>query len=176
MGDAGVPQLHIGAGPGDALRLHGAVQLHHGGVVEPDTVEPLCDADAGDDAGGGLHRLLLPGEAGLVAVTADAAGAVAAHLAQGPVGVVEAHPVVAPVLGGVHHDEAVGPDGEMPLAEPPRQSGEGRLRQLLNQVVEDDEVVPGAVHFPEFHALPPLKALCPYYISTIHRTATDMVP
>lgn len=51
--------------------LHGGVQLHCGGIVEADPVQPLGDTPSRDNAGGGLHRLGLPGETQFISVSAD---------------------------------------------------------------------------------------------------------
>ena len=112
---------------------------------------PAVDAPAGDDARGGLHLLLLPGEAVLIAVAADAPGSVAAHLPLGAVGVVEEHPEAAPLSRGLHHHQTVGPDGEAAAAEHPGQPRQGGDGQVLRQIVEDNKVVAGPVHLGELH-------------------------
>ena len=151
VGQAGAAQLHVGTGIGDAVHLHGAVQADGGGVVEADPVAAAVNPLPRHHSGGGLHPLDLSGETRLIAVAADAAGAVAAHLPHGAVGVEEQHPVISALDGGLHHHEAVGPDGEMPLAQCPGQPGEVLRREALLQVVQNEKVVARAVHFPEFH-------------------------
>ena len=98
------------------------------------------------------------GQARLIAIAADAAGAVAAHLAHGAVAVEEQHAEVPLALGLVHDHEAVGPQGAVGGAEGLGDAGEGFGGQALLQVVEDDEVVAGSVHFPEFHGVVSLSA------------------
>ena len=107
MGKAGVPQLHIGA----ALPLGQAVQVDDRRVRQPDLVALPVDAPGGDAPRGGL-KADLPGvrrEAVLHGVAGHAAGAVAAHLPQGAVGIVKEHGKVHPRLSGQHDDEPVGP-------------------------------------------------------------------
>ena len=114
----------------DAVYLHGGVQLHCGGIVEADPVQPLGDTPSRDNAGGGLHRLGLPGETQFISVSADTPGAVAAHLAHAAVTVEKQHFIVSALGGGIHHHQAVRADGQMPLAQRP--SG---LRQTLRRQV-----------------------------------------
>ena len=157
MGNAGIAQLHIGAGIAHAVDFHRGIQFYRGGIVEPDAVEPLIDPLAGDDAGRGLHRLGLPGQAVFVAVAADTAGAVAAHLPHGAVGVEEQHPIIAAADRRLHHHEAVGPDGQMPLAQGAGQLRPAVVRHGVPPVIHHDKVVARAVHLPEFHGVAPLR-------------------
>ena len=146
-----IAQLHIGAGVCYAVHLHGTVQTDGGGIVEADAVAAAADPLSGYHSGGGLHPLRLPCQAVFKAVAADAAGAVAAHLAHGAVRVEKQHFVIAALGGGVYHHEAVSPDGEVPFAQDPGQPGKVLRRQVFLQVVQDDKVVACAVHFPKFH-------------------------
>ena len=91
------------------------------------------------------------GQAVFIAITADAPGSVAAHLSLGAVGIIEEHPVVAAQEGGVYDHQAVGADGEAPVAEGAGDGGEQGGVHVFGQVVEDDEVVSGSVHFGEAH-------------------------
>ena len=147
VGQARDPQLHVGALPGPPLGLHRAVEPDHAGVREADAVVRPVDPPPGDDAGGGLHRLRLPGEAVLEAVAADAAGPVAAHLPGGAVGVVKEHPVVAARAGPLHHHQAVRADGQAAVAQRPGQSGKDAVVQALHHIVDEDKVISRAVHF-----------------------------
>src|SRR5690606_5731876 len=77
----------------------------------------------------------------------EAARAVAAHFSLAAIRIVVAHAVVAPVLGGLHDEQAIGPDAALALAESGdlgAVEGEGQIT-----VVENDEIVPRAVHFPK---------------------------
>ena len=154
MGKAGVAQLHIGAGPGDAVYLHRKVQGDCGGIVEPDTVETAVDPFSGHDAGGGLHGLPCSGQAGLTAVAADAAGTVSAHFADAAVAVVKEHLVIAALSGSFHHHQPIGSNGQAPLTQNPGDLGKCLLRQMLFQIVQYDEVVSGAIHFPKAQSHP----------------------
>ena len=151
MGNARITQLNIGAGVAHAVHLHRVVQLYRSGVIEPDAIHPPIDALAGHQACGGLHPLLLSGQAFFIAIAADAPGSVAAHLTHAAVGVEEEHPVVATGLGGIHHHQPVGPDGKVALAKASGQLRQLLLRQMLLQVVDEDKVIAGAVHFPKLH-------------------------
>ena len=126
------------------------IQIQSSDIVEADFIKPLRDALPNDDAGGGLHGLSLTCKACLVAVAADAPGAVAAHFAHASVGVEKQHFVIAALAGGFYNHQTVGADGQVSLAECAGDGGEGLVRQLLFQIVQDQEVVACAVHFPEF--------------------------
>ena len=155
VGQAGGSQLYIGAGPDFARSLHRAVQTDDAGVGKTDTVVSSVDAAACHNAGGGLHCLLLSGKAVLKAVTANAAGSVAAHLSLGAVGVIEQHPIVAALAGCIHHHKAVGANGEMTVAEGSGQGGKYAMVQVLGQVIENNEVIAGPIHFGKAHGSPP---------------------
>ena len=131
-----------------------------GGVVEADLVLPPGDPPAGDQAGGGLHPLGLPRQAGLIAVPADAPGPVAAHLPHRAVAVVKAHPEVPLPLGRLDHHEPVSPQGAVGGAQGPGQDGEGLLRQALLHVVQNDKVVAGGRSFS--------KTAWPWLLSRYH--------
>ena len=131
MGQAGISQLHIGAGIGLAVHLHGVVQPEGGGPVEFDFILPPGDAPAGDQASGGLHPLELSGQPDLIAIAADAPSPVAAHLARAAVGVVKQHSVVPAGLRPLHHHQTVRPNGQAALAQPPGQGGKAIRRQPL---------------------------------------------
>ena len=75
------------------------------------------------------------------------------YIAEGAVGVEEEHPVIAAVLRRDHRHQAVGPDGEMPLAERPRQRRKSRFGHAAVQVVQDQEVVSRTVHLVKLHRL-----------------------
>ena len=135
----------------DPVGLYGRVQLDGGGVVEPNPVEAAVNPFAGYGSGGSLHDLHFPREAGFIAIAADAPRSVAAHFPYAAVGVEKQHTEVSTLLGGVCYHQSVRAYGEMPFAE-----GAGYLREtfvgnVFFQVVENDEVVSCAVHFPEFH-------------------------
>ena len=151
-----IPQLHIGAGIGRAVDLDGMVQLNQGRVIEADTVELRIDPLAGHHTGGCFHGLSLTGQVVFIAVAADAAGPVAAHLTQTSVRIIEQHPVVSALGRRVYDHQAVGSNGEMPLTQ-----GAGKLREILNrkmlfQIVQDDKVISRTVHFPELQIFAPL--------------------
>ena len=158
VGQAGVAQLDVPAGDLLPADHSGAVQVDHGGVVQADAILAAVDALADDQARGRLHLLDRAGQTRLIAIAADAAGTVAAHLAHGAVAVEEQHAEVSLALGLVHDHEAVGPQGAVGGAEGLGDAGEGFGGQALLQVVEDDEVVAGSVHFPEFHGVVSLSA------------------
>ena len=157
VGDARVAQLQIGIVVGAAIHLRPAVQADMAGVVEPHPILPLIHAPAGDKARGGLHPLHVAGQAVFVAVAADAAGAVAAHLPHGAVGVEEQHPIIAAADRRLHHHEAVGPDGQMPPAQGAGQLRPAVVRHGVPPVIHHDKVVARAVHLPEFHGVAPLR-------------------
>ncbi len=116
MGNAGIAQLHIGAGIAHAVDFHRGIQFYRGGIVEPDAVEPLIDPLTGDDAGRGLHRLGLPGQAVFVAVAADTAGTVAAHFTGASIIIVKPHPIIAALNRRINDHQTIGADGELPVA------------------------------------------------------------
>ena len=150
MGNAGISQLYVGAGIPDAVHLHGDVQLYCGGIVQVDPIQPAADPLARDDPGGGLHRLGVPSQTGLITVPADAPGTIAAHLTHTAVGIVKAHFVVAALGGGVYHHQSVCADGKMPFTKSFCDLGQKLHRQMLFQIVQHDKIISGAVHFPEF--------------------------
>ena len=82
VGQAGIAQFHIGRGVDRAADVGGGIQSDDAGIVQPDAVVPLIQPPARDQPGGGLHGLHLASQPVLIAVAADAACAVAAHLAQ----------------------------------------------------------------------------------------------
>ena len=112
------------------------------------------DADgAGDDfgaedAGGGFDEHVVGCGPEFACQSRDAAGPVAAHVGLGTVGVEEAHAEVGVGRGGLDQDDAFGADAAAPVAEAGDESGvaggEGKV-----PVVEEEEIVAGAVHFPE---------------------------
>ena len=79
----------------------------------------------------------------------DAARAVAAEVGFGAVGVVEAHAEVGGGGGGgLEEDEAVGADAAAAVAQVADVGGVGG-GEGEGAVVDEDEVVAGAMHFPE---------------------------
>ena len=167
MGQTGIAQLHIGAVIGDTIHFHGIVQLHCGGIVETDPVQPLRHPVARDDSRGGLHRLHLARQTVFVAVPADAPGAVAAHLAHAAVGIEKQHLVVAALGRGVHNHQTIGTDGQVPLAQRPGHLREALRREMFLQIIQHHKVVAGTVHFPEPHIAPPrMIVLFTYHIIT----------
>ena len=149
--DAGVAKLNVCAVVHRAAGAHAPVQVYHAGVVEPHFVQPLCHALPGDEPGGSLDALNLPGQAVFVSVAGDASRAVPAHLAQTAVGIIEDHAEVAalPRRGDDHHP--VRADGDV-LGAQPRQR---RFRYRAVDIVYNNEVVSGSVHFGEAHRLSP---------------------
>ena len=80
---------------------------------------------------------------------AEAARAVAAHLGFAAVGVVITETEIRAFRGGLDGEQSVGSDAAVAVAE----SGDGVGVEVLGErevaVVNDDEIVAGAVHFEE---------------------------
>ena len=87
---------------------------------------------------GRVEELHLAADTEVLGKEREAAGAVAAHLALGAVGVVVAHRAVELGAAPQRH-QPVGPDAEVAVAEPRNTRGVGR--EALLTVVEQDEVV-----------------------------------
>ena len=157
MRNAGVSQLQIHAT--DLFPVHiqrQILQVHR--VRQANAIVFRVDARAGHKPGSRFNRLRFACKTGLIAVAADAAGAVAAHLPHGAVGVEEQHPIIAAAGRRLHHHEAVGPDGQMPLAQGAGQLRPAVVRHGVPPVIHHDKVVARAVHLPEFHGVSPLRA------------------
>ena len=154
VGKTGITQLHIGTVIVDAVHFHAGVQLHDGGVVETDLVEPLTDALAGDDTCRGFHHLSFAGQAVFVAVPADAPRTVAAHFAKRAIGVKKEHFVVAALGGGIYHHQTVRADGKVPLAKGLGDAGQDFRRQAFGQIVQNQKIITGTVHLPKLHVYP----------------------
>jgi len=86
-----------------------------------------------------------------VAVAAEAARAVAAHLGSRPVAVIKAHAAVAALRGRLEHHQPVRADGKMFPAQRRGQCGIALRRDGAVEVLEDHKVVSGAAIFPEVH-------------------------
>ena len=155
MGDAGIAQLHISAVIVLPVDSHHAVQVDDRGIVEPYAVAPGVDALPHDKARRGFHALDLPCQSFFKAVAADAARAVAAHLAETAVLVVKAHPEIPAIFRRDDNHHAVRPDAGVRGTELLGQRREPLLRELRYQVVYDHEVVSGPVHFGDLHGLTP---------------------
>ena len=145
----GVPQLRV-AREAPAGQTGG---VQYGGSVQPNPVGIRPQAASRHRSRRGLHKQCLAGQAVFVAVAADAPGSVAAHFAHGSVGIVKAHAEIAPGQGVFHGDEAVGADGKSPAAQFFGQLTEPLLRKTQLPVVQNDKVIPRAVHFPKFHPI-----------------------
>ena len=156
MRQPGLSKLHICAIPDSSAYLRRIVQPDDRRVRKPDAVIAPVDARPGDKSGGRLHALRFARQSVLKAVPADAARAVSAHFAHRAVGVVKAHGVVARARRPVDCHQTVCADGQMPVAEDARQRRQPLRRELLHQIVENDEVIPRAVHLRKIHGLPPL--------------------
>ena len=166
MGQARVTQLYIRAGVAHTVHFNGMIQHHGRGIVQADAVKAAVDALSRHNAGCGLHGLLLSGQTVFIAVAADASGTVAAHFADAAVRIVKQHFVVAARSGGLHDHQAVSTNGEVPLAESPGHLGKTADRQMLFQIVYNQKVVSGAVHFPKFQYNTFLAGFCCHYNST----------
>ena len=149
VGDAGISQLHIGADVCHAVCLHRAIQSYGGGVVQPDAVQPLVDPPAGDDACRGLHSLRLSGQPVFVAIPADAAGTVPTHLTYAAIRIIEQHPIISALGGGIHNHQPVRPDGHVPFTQRPGDLWQLLQGEVLLQVVQNHKVISRAVHFPK---------------------------
>ena len=100
-----------------------------------------------------LHALDAARVAVLKAVAADAPRAVVAHLAERAVGIVKPHPVVRVSLGPRHEHQTVRADRPAAVAQRPGEGRGGRFVERRGDGVEQDEVVPRAVHFGKVHAV-----------------------
>ena len=132
VGMAGAAQLDI---------AQGLLRLHQAGAVEADAVELLGQAQASDDARRGLDGLPLAGDPLLVAEAAEAAGAVAAHLGLGAVGIVEQHFAVGNCTTAQHH-QAVGTVGLLPVAVLDGQSGQRSIVKPGFKIRDQNKIVP----------------------------------
>ena len=155
MWDAGVSQLHIGAIIGRAVHLRLAIQAHVAGIVEPHTVQPAIHSPTSDQTRRGLHLLHLAGQSVFIAISADAAGTVAAHLPHGAIGIEKQHLVVAAVGRLFHHHESVGTDGHMPLTDSADDLRPLLIGYSILSVIHHNKVVAGTVHFPKLHGVTP---------------------
>lgn len=135
------------------------MEADYGGGIQLDPILPPVDPGSGDQTGGGLHRLGRAGQPCLVAVAADTAGAVAAHLSQGTVAVEKEHLEVRSFLGLLHHHQAVGAQGAVGGTEGTGQQRKGGGGEPLFQVVQDDKIIARAVHFPKLHGGSPFPEL-----------------
>ena len=110
------------------------------------------DALTGHEPSRCLNSLRLARKAVFVAPAADAPRSVSAHLAEAAVGIEEQHPVVPAILRRSYGHQPIrayrGVKGAKLLCQNP----EPLLGDVFFYVVDDNEVVPGSVHFRESHA------------------------
>jgi len=111
-------------------------------------------ADAGggqdfgaDEAGAGLDAQIGGSGADLVGQTGDAARAVAAEVGFRAVRIEEPHPDIGDG-GRLDQQEPVGPDAVPAVAKPCAESGFVD-RKAAGTIIHEDEIVAGAMHFPE---------------------------
>ena len=145
--DARPPELDIGAVKALPVKLHRVIRPEHRRVGQADAVAAAVDALAGDEARRRFHALRPSGKTVLIAVAADAPRAVSAHLAHRAVGVIKPHGVVRIALRALDRHEAVGADGHVPVAQCSRKLRQPAGGDVSVQIVEDDEIIPRAVHF-----------------------------
>ena len=155
MGDAGVAQFNIGADIFFAVNGNRAVEVNETWVVEADLVSALVDTLADNKTGSAFYALGFTGKTLFVAVAGNASCAVAAHFAQTAIGIIEQHGIIAALfrLGDNHH--AVSSDRTVESAELFGKLRKNILRQFFDNVVDDNEVVSGSMHFCENHKLTP---------------------
>jgi len=140
--DAGVDEMERAAEAGD----RGAgVELEVLGLGHGDA-DVLADHLGGEGAGDGFEGDFLENDFPEVGgEAAEAARAVAAHFGFAAVGVVVAETEIRAFPGGLHGEQAVGADAAIAVAE--RGDGVGVEVDGEVAVVNDDEVIAGAVHF-----------------------------
>ncbi len=109
--------------------------------------DQFADELRADHPGGGFEGQLLERTRRPVGVAREAAGAVAAHFRFAAVGIVVAHAEIGAVRGTFQEEHAVGPDPAMAIADA-RDLFAGQL-EVAHPIVEQDEIVAGAVHFRE---------------------------
>lgn len=99
------------------------------------------DPPAGDDACRGLHSLRLSGQPVFVAIPADAAGTVPTHLTYAAIRIIEQHPIISALGGGIHNHQPVRPDGHVPFTQRPGDLWQLLQGEVLLQVVQNHKVI-----------------------------------
>ena len=106
----------------------------------------------------------LPGKPLLIAVTADTAGAVAAHFSGRTVRIVEQHAEIAAPAGMLYDHKSIRTDAEMPVAQRSGESGEKGVVQALLYIINNDKVISRSIHFTKSQQRVLLYAVTQYSI------------
>jgi hypothetical protein len=100
-----------------------------------------------DHPGGRFKAEVLEGPGDVIGESGEAAGAVPAHLRFAAIGVVVTHPEIRPIARPLQDEDAIGSHSAMAIAKPgnflPAED------EIAGAVIEENEIVPGAVHFRE---------------------------
>ena len=172
MRDARVAQLGIAAAIGLAVEGQDPFRLQNRRRIEPDAEPVAALPPAGDETRRRFHADGVARITAFAGVAADTARAVAAHLAERTVGVVEPHRHVRTGRRCLQHHHAVRTDARVPIAESADQARKilRRNAERLLHRVQHDEIIARAVHLGKSHLTPPLAAS--FYI-VLYRPAAE---
>ena len=158
--------------PGSPSEGQDSFRLQNRRRIEPDAEPVAALPPAGDEARRRFHADGVARITAFAGVAADTARAVAAHLAERTVGVVEPHRHVRTGRRCLQHHHAVRADARMPVAEPADQARKilRRNAERLLHRIQHNKVVARAVHLGKSHLAPPLAAS--FYI-VLYRPAAE---